>query len=188
MYQKEETYILAADECVEVKSGKFSFGLGYFFSSLSKKVIPSISFAHLSILSVKKKDSYSFSTVQILRKKETRKKKSQKKKGAIGRPKGSKNKQNTINYTQNLSLLEKILSRLADLSKEFLAKIKFVHFVGDGAYGNKNWALMLAKLDLKLISKLHYNAALYFPYSGLYSGKGRPRKYGKKIGYKYVKS
>lgn len=181
LYQKEETYILAADECVEAKSGKTSFGLGYFFSSLAKKVIPSISFIHLSILSVEKKESYSFSSLQIVRKKEAKKKKLQKKKGAIGRPKGSKNKQNTINYTQNLSLLEKMLSRLADLSKEFLAKIKFAHFVGDGAYGNKNWALMLAKFDLKLISKLHYNAALYFAYTGDYLGWGRPRKYGKKL-------
>jgi len=80
LYRKEDEYILAADECVEAKSGKSSFGLGYFFSSLAKKVIPSISFAHLSILNVEKKDSYSFSATQILRKNKLKRREFQKKK------------------------------------------------------------------------------------------------------------
>jgi len=181
LFQKEDTYILAADECVEAKSGKSSFGLAYFFSSLASKVIPSICFAHLSILSVEKKDSYSFSIRQILRKKQVKNTKIKIKKRGKGRPKGSKNNQNTINYTQNLSLLEEMLLKLQELSTVFLHDIKFKYFVGDGAYGNKNYSLMLAKFDLKLISKLHYNAALYFAYTGDYLGWGRPRKYGKKL-------
>ena len=172
---------MAADECVEDKSGKSTFGLAYFFSSIVGKTIASISFVHVSILSVEKKDSYSFSCSQILRKKHLKKEKVKKKKRARGRPKGSKNKKNSINYTQSLTLVEKALSKMKGLCHLFLKDIKFNYFVGDGAYGNKNWTWMLAKFDLKLISKLHYNAALYSPYSGLYSGKGRPRKYGKKL-------
>jgi len=74
-----------------------------------------------------------------------------------------------------------MLLKLQELLKVFLADIKLQYFVGDGAYGNKNYSLMLAKFDLKLISKLHYNAALYFAYTGDYLGWGRPRKYGKKL-------
>ena len=59
--------------------------------------------------------------------------------------------------------------------------MRLQHFVGDGAYGNNNWILMLEKHDLQLISKLHYNSGLYLEYTGTYSGKGRPKKYGKKI-------
>lgn len=74
-----------------------------------------------------------------------------------------------------------MLLKLQELSTLFLGDIKFKYFVGDGAYGNKNYSLMLAKFDLKLISKLHYNAALYFAYTGDYLGWGRPKKYGKKL-------
>ncbi len=40
---------------------------------------------------------------------------------------------------------------------------------------------MLEKYDFKLVSKLHYNSALYLPYTGKYLGRGQPKKYGKKI-------
>jgi putative transposase len=36
---------------------------------------------------------------------------------------------------------------------------------------------------LRLISKLHRNSALYFPYAGKYSGRGKRRKYGDRVNY-----
>ena len=100
----------------------------------------------------------------------------------IASPKGSKNKNKSIiNYTYLLSLADKMLSTIKASHNSLLKKMRLQHFVGDGAYGNNNWILMLEKHDLQLISKLHYNSGLYLEYTGTYSGKGRPKKYGKMI-------
>jgi len=37
-----------------------------------------------------------------------------------------------------------------------------------------------------LISKLRYDAALYFPYHGPYSGRGKRKKYGEKLDYRHM--
>jgi len=37
-----------------------------------------------------------------------------------------------------------------------------------------------------LISKLRYDAALYFPHDGLYAGRGKRKKYGKKLDYQHM--
>jgi putative transposase len=39
---------------------------------------------------------------------------------------------------------------------------------------------MARQSNLHLISKLRYDAALYFPYTGSYAGRGPRRKYGSK--------
>jgi putative transposase len=184
-FSTEDTYMLVADECVKGKSGKSTFGIDRFFSSMSGKVIPSISFLHFAFLSEKNHDSYSVSAEQIVKEKKkvvSKKKTSKKKKKSKGRPKGSKNKdKNIIKWTYLLELADKMLLDLKDSHDFLLKKMRLQHFVGDGAYGNTNWVLMLEKHNLKLISKLHYNSNLYLPYSGTYSGHGKPIKYGKKI-------
>ena len=114
----------------------------------------------------------------------------------MGRPKGSKNKPKTdkavktdntdkveeIAYTfQVLStLLDRFLTHLAPLFAHLIG-IKYV--VGDGGFGNNTVAVLVRAKGLELISKLQYNAALYFPFEGTYSGKGRPKIYGDKINY-----
>jgi hypothetical protein len=52
----------------------------------------------------------------------------------------------------------------------------------DGQFGNNN-ALQVVRQagSLHLISKLRYDAALYFRYDGPYGGRGPRRKYGDKI-------
>ncbi len=61
--------------------------------------------------------------------------------------------------------------------------ILLVYVVFDGAFGH-NGALQMAKqCGMHLISKLHRNSALYFPYSGKYSGRGKRKKYGDRLNY-----
>jgi len=45
---------------------------------------------------------------------------------------------------------------------------------------------MVRQLGLHLISKLRHDAALYFPYEGPYSGRGKGKKYGKKLNYRDI--
>ena len=70
LYSVGEIFIMAADECTEGKAGKFTFGIGYFYSSISQKVIRSISFLHIAFLSVNNHDSYSVAVKQITKKEE----------------------------------------------------------------------------------------------------------------------
>jgi DDE superfamily endonuclease len=61
-----------------------------------------------------------------------------------------------------------------------------VYFLFDGELGHNNAMQMVRPLGLHLVSKLRYNAALYVPYAGSYSGRGPRRKYGKKLDYRYL--
>ena len=185
LFNKNDTFIIASDEVVEDKAGKSTFGISRFFSSISGKVIRSISFLHISFLSVDNHDSYSISSKQIIKQKKEKgksnkpKRKKNKKKG---RPKGSKNKDKSkVELSSLLQLLDSMLANLMTSHHKLLEKMRVQFFVGDGAYGNNNCVQMLLIHGLKLISKLHYNSALYFAYTGSYSGSGRYRKYGEKV-------
>jgi len=194
LYDETDTYVIASDECTEDKSGKSTYGINRFFSSIVGKVIPGIAFLHFSLISLSHRDSYSIDVEQIIKEKKklattNSKKKQKNKKKKKGRPKGSKNKNKSeIKYHSLLRLSEKMLSNLKKEHDKFLTKMRVQHFVGDGAYGNNNWVLLLEKYDLKLISKLHYNAALYSAYTGAYCGHGRPKKYGKRINIDNISS
>jgi len=59
--------------------------------------------------------------------------------------------------------------------------VKVIYFVYDGAFGNNDALQMVKQTGLQLISKLRHDSALYFPYDGPYAGRGKRRKYGKKL-------
>ncbi len=61
--------------------------------------------------------------------------------------------------------------------------IKVQYVVADGSYGSKTGCIIAQEKGLELISKLNRNTGLYLPYAGSYAGKGRKRKYGKKVNY-----
>ncbi len=64
--------------------------------------------------------------------------------------------------------------------------VKVIYFVYDGAFGNNDALQMVKQTGLHLISKLRHDSALYFPYDGPYSGRGKRRKYGKKLDYQHL--
>ena len=63
-------------------------------------------------------------------------------------------------------------------------KLSIDHLVADGFYGNITVINICKELGLLLISKLQSNSALYYKYTGQYSGKGRHRVYGDKVDVK----
>jgi putative transposase len=67
LLRKEEVYILAGDESVVSKAGKKTYGLDRFFSGLQQKVIPSLSFFVVSLVSVSQRRSYPVCVEQIVR-------------------------------------------------------------------------------------------------------------------------
>jgi putative transposase len=63
------------------------------------------------------------------------------------------------------------------------ARFQVIYFVFDGAFGHNDALQMVRQVGLHLISKLRYDAALYFPYHGSYAGRGKRKKYGSKLDY-----
>jgi putative transposase len=98
-----------------------------------------------------------------------------------GRPKGSRNKPKAeVTRTPELSRITAMLDALLQL---IAGLIPLTYLVLDGHFGNHNALQMARQSHLHLISKLRYDAALYFPYAGPYAGRGPHRQYGDKVDY-----
>lgn len=194
LLRKGQIYILAGDECVVSKAGKKTYGLDYFFAGLQQKVIPSLSFFVLSLVSVEQHRSYPISVEQTIRSAEekaaSRAKKAGKKAKATepkhkrGRPKGSKNKPKTeVVLNPELVRIQTMLKALLLLIHPLLQP---VYLALDGHFGNYPAFLMVQQCGLQLISKLRHDAALCFPFSGEYKGSGPHPKYGERVDYQHI--
>jgi IS4 transposase len=180
----QDTYLLAGDECIVTKAGKQTHGLDYFFSSLRQKAVPGLSFFTLSLVSTKQRRSYPVCVEQMIRteeekaaskvKKEAEKAKSAQPKRKPGRPKGSRNK-NKADVVLNPEL-QRIQKMLQSFLNTLQGTIHLTYLVLDGHFGNHPAFHMVRQCQLHLISKLRYDAALHFRYSGQSPKRGpRPR-------------
>ncbi len=183
----EDVILIGGDESVATKSGQKTYGLDRFFSSLYGKPVPGLSFFSLSLISVKARTSYPVMTEQVIKEKEEKpnKNKADKKQARKrGRPKGSKNKnRREVDLTVYLLQIQTMLNSLLLLLGIDLTP---VYCVMDGAFGNNNALQMVRQCSLHLISKLRYDAALYFPYEGPQKKRGANKKYGAKLDYDQI--
>jgi putative transposase len=191
LQQDNGVLLIGGDEVVVTKSGKNTFGLGRFFSSLYDKPVSGLCFLTLSIISVDSRKSYPIFSGQIIKKEEDKaenKKKSGKKsksgKRGRGRPKGSRNKNRRDPELSAFMLF--LREALAGAMALVGTDISVTYFVYDGALGNNAGMQAVRQCGLHIISKLRYDSALYFPYTGPYSGRGRRKKYGKKLIYSNI--
>ena len=168
---------------VVTKSGKTTYGLDRFFSSLSGKAVPGLCFLSLSLLSVKRRTSYPVVTEQVSQPCETSvQERSKKPVAREGVPRARiaivarwLSARRCVLFKPHQGLLEHIGDAC-----------KVVYFIFDGELGHNDAMQMVRQVGLHLISKLRYNAALYFPYHGPYSGRGPRRKYGQKLDYRNI--
>jgi len=181
---RQDTYLLAGDECVVTKAGKQTHGLDYFFSSLRQKAVPGLSFFTLALVSTRQRRSYPVCVEQMIRteegkaasrvRKQAKKAKPEGPKQKPGRPKGSRNK-NKAEVALNPEL-KRIQKMLQSLLNTIQGTIHLTYLVLDGHFGNHPAFHMVRQCQLHLISKLRYDAALHFPYSGPSPKRGpRPR-------------
>jgi putative transposase len=180
----QDTYLLAGDECIVTKAGKKTHGLDCFFSSLLKHAVPGLSFFTLALVSTKQRRSYPISMEQMIRtaeekaaslaKKQAKKVKPAGPKRKPGRPKGSRNKDKVeVVLNPELQRIQKMLKSFLDITQ---GTIQLTYLVLDGHFGNHPALHMVRQCQLHLISKLRYDAAVFFPYSGPAPKRGpRPR-------------
>jgi DDE superfamily endonuclease len=185
---------VAGDEVIVTKAGKHTHGLDRFFASLYGKPVPGLAFFTLSLVSVQKRRSFPIRIEQVVRsdaEKAARKAQAdaQKQKRSAaqrrpGRPKGSKN---THKAAATLTPeLVRITAMLTDLLHLIATVLSVTYLALDGHFGNHNALYMARQCGLHLISKLRCDAALYFPYTGPYAGRGPRRKYGPKVAYDHL--
>ena len=181
--QLTKIFILAGDEVIVTKSGKHTHGLGKFYSSIQNQPVAGLCFVNLSLIDVESRKAYPLLSEPLVREdvKKTAPKAAKKKteKGKVGRTKGSKNKSRTD------VTLSPFLMQLQGCIRQALlligVDIQVAYFVYDGALGNNAAMQMVTQTDLFLISKMRHDSVLYFPYTGEYSGRGRPKKYGERV-------
>lgn len=193
LYQAERDYILAGDESVVTKAGKHTYGLDRFFSGLLGKPVPSIALFALSLIDVSERHSYPVRVAQVVRSeaekaaarvrtKQRKAKKKTKTKGKPGRPTGSQNRDKTrVELTPELVRIQTMVKKQLAI---FQGVLSITYLALDGHFGNNQALQMVRQCGLHLISKLRYDAALYFPYAGPYGGRGPHKKYGDKIAYR----
>lgn len=200
LWDPRDEYLLAGDEVVCGKAGTETYGLDRFFSSLQQRPIAGLAFFAFSLINVREQRCYPVKVDQVVRsdeekaaskaKKQAKKDKQTGEKRKRGRPKGSKNKKDTtLMLNAELQRIQAALKVLLELIGKVLP-IKYLRL--DGHFGNFPSAMMVIQAGLQLISKLRYDASLYFPYLGAYKGTGPHAKYGdkvdvRKMGEKYLK-
>lgn len=194
VYCPDDVYLAAGDEVIVTKAGKCTHGLDRFFASLYGKPVPGLAFFTVSLVSVQKRRAFPMRVEQVVRsdaekaaskaKAAAKKPKAPHTKRRPGRPKGSTNTNKaTCTLTPELVRIKAILEALLRLITTVLS---VTYLVLDGHFGNHNALQMVRQCRLHLISKLRCDAALYFPYTGPYAGRGPRRKYGRKVDYDHI--
>jgi putative transposase len=190
LFQVHAIYILAGDEVVVTKAGKHTFGLDRFFSGLLQKVVPGLAFFALALVNTADHTSSPIAMEQVIRSKPvsapppTPVSPSSVGKGKPGRPRGSKNKNKAdVTLTPELQQIQTMLQALLLKLAGWLA-VTYVAL--DGHFGNNNALQMVRQCHLHLISKLRFDAALSFPYTGPQAKRGTRRKYGDRVAYRHI--
>jgi len=185
LVDKGDVILLAGDETTVTKSGKLTYGLDRFFSSIFGKPVRGIAFFCLSLISVKHRKSCPVAMEQVIKptgeEKQNHTLKNPRKSKKRGRPQGSKNKnRRDVELSPHLLWYQGLLNNLL---KIIGTDTSLVYFLYDSALGSNSGLQMVRQCGLHLISKLRCDSALWFSYEGPHKGRGRRKKYGKKLNY-----
>src|SRR2546430_5298684 len=186
LLDRDDVILMGGDDVVVTKSGKQTYGLDRLFSSLYGKRVPGLDFLSLSLISVKRRTSYPVMMEQLDKEHTAKPQEGSKKKshGKQGRPQGSKNRhRRDVALSPYLRFVQETIKRFLELIGDH---VKVQYFVFDGALGHNDALQMVRQLGLHMISKLRHDAALYVPYDGPYAGRGKRKKYGKKLEYCHI--
>src|SRR6478672_13233790 len=191
LYCPGDVYLVAGDDVIVTKAGTCTHGLDRFFASLYGKPVPGLAFFTLSLVSLQQRRAFPLRVEQVVRseaekaaskaKAEAKKSKGPHAPRRRGRPPGTTNQPKArVTLTPELTRIKAMIDALLHLIARV---VPLTYLVLDGHFGNHNALDMAQQNNLHLISKLRCDAALYFPYTGPYAGRGPHRKYGDKAEY-----
>lgn len=194
LFASDGVYIMAVDETVEGKSGRHSFGLSRFYSSIEQQATPAICFFAIGVVNV---DTKVFSMLgigqvvydeadkaRIKAEKEAKaasaKRAKEGKRKPSGRPAGQGNKPKEENPTRQYKTFKSLFSDVMGGMARFGLSGVVRLLVADSAYGTLDYYRLAEEQGLDLLSKFRGNASLWLPYKGEEKG-GRPTVYGDKV-------
>lgn len=190
VYKEGAVYLLAADETVEGKSGKSTYGCARFYSSILQMAVPSVCLFGFSLIEIGTKKSYFMGFNQVVYTDKDRERIAAQKEAkaagkgkAKGRKKGTKNtpKEEKEEYeTASFRAFKAFFLDIMSLLSGLIPNIKVAYLVIDSAYGNLQYLKLAQEKGLCIISKLRSSPALFFKYEGE-KGKTKPKKYGDKV-------
>lgn len=196
LFNSEQEYIIGGDTTTITKAGKETHGIDRFFSGVLGQVVKGLEFTVFSLISVNERKSYPLAVAQTVRseaekaelkqkrERRWRERRKKRKKKPRGRPKGVSNKvPKEAEYSREMLRIGGLLKRLLGLIRHF---VKVKHLVLDGHYGHAEAVRLAQENQLELVSKLRCDAALFEKYVGIYSGRGRRKKYGEKLNYEKI--
>jgi putative transposase len=162
LVDRQDTYLLAGDECIVTKAGKKTHGLDCFFSSLLKQAVPRLTFFTLTLVSTKQRRSYPVSMEQMVCTAEEKAAIQAKKQAKKVKPEGPKRKPGRLNGSRNKGKAEVVLNpklqRIQKMLNSFLdtiqGTIQLTYLVLDGHFINHSALNMVRQCQLHLISKL----------------------------------
>ena len=146
LLEPDDVILMGGDDVVVTKSGKQTYGLDRFFSSLYGKVVPGLGFLSVSLISVKRRTSYPV-MMEPREKQPTdtpQEVSANKSQGKRGRPKGSKNQhRRDVTLSPYLRFVQETIKRLLELLE---AHLQIMYFVFDGAFGHNDALQMVRQL------------------------------------------
>jgi len=140
----DDVVLMSGDHVVVTKSGKMTYGLERFFSSLYGKTVPGLCFLSLALLSVKRRTSYPVLTEQVEKPSDAlvQEPPQTKASGRRGRPPGSKNRnRREVALSPSLRFIQEQIKRLLEQIGD---AFKVVYFLFDGELGH-NDALQMVR-------------------------------------------
>ena len=174
-------YLIAGDEVVVSKAGQHTHGRGRFYSSQAGRPIPGLSFLAVALIDGEARRSDPLQVEQRLPPHQAVfADPSPAPKRPRGRPKGRKNHGKA---TPALTGERMLLQPLRQAVTTRIAPLKVRHVVLDGYFGPYPATFMVRPCDLPLISTLHHNAALYFPYAGAKPRRGPTPRSADRLDY-----
>lgn len=155
---KSESEVILAVDCSFIpKSGKRTYGIDYFYNGSASRAEKGLEISAMAVVDVNQKQGYSLSVQQTP-------------------PKASSSKKDNQPETTRIN---HYLAQLKATVPYLPNSLRYV--VSDGFYSKIKWVEGVTNLKLEAIGKLRRDANLRYPNREEYSGRGRPRKYGKKV-------
>jgi putative transposase len=177
----EAEHLLVGDVSVISKSGRKTYGLGWFYSGLAGARIKRVASLVFGVVSPQKRQCYPLQSVQLVPAAAAVPAPDRPKRKP-GRPKGGKSKDKTkIEWTPSLTCFARCWQRA-----QGWLKIRYV--VLDGQYGNNTTLQIVRHVSQQtwhLISKLGRDAELYLWYAGDPPKRGRRLK-GERLDYDHL--
>ncbi len=155
--ESESEVILAVDCSFIPKSGKRTYGIDYFYNGSASRAEKGLEVSAMAVIDVNQKRGYSLSVQQT---------------PPNTSPLKKDNQPETTRINHYFAQLEATVAYLPN-------SLRYV--VSDGFYSKIKWVEGVTDLKLKAIGKLRRDANLRYLNREEYSGRGRPRKYGKKV-------